>query len=65
MIRPRSNKSFRSVLNKETKKKGDVIDHLSAQFSVQYEDGTFGFLFYKDEGVTFTRVNYKENNNVT
>ena len=54
-IRPPLKKSFRKVQLKDNNKKGEVVDHLSCQFTVRYEDGTFGFLFYRDEGVEWIR----------
>jgi len=58
MVRPQLKKNFNKVYNLETKKKGEVVDHLSSQFTVQYEDNTFDFLFYKDEGVTWSPAGY-------
>ncbi len=34
-------------------KYGTVKDVLSVQFTVNYDDGTFGFLFKNDYGVTW------------
>ena len=45
---------FTRVKNLDTEKEGTVEDRLSQQFTVQYDDNTFGFLFYKDKGVTWT-----------
>jgi len=58
MIRPKAIRNFRRVLNLETQKEGDIIDHLSAQFTVHYENGSFGFLFYADEGTVWKRVGF-------
>ena len=67
-MRPQNQKSFRYVLNLENNKKGTVVEHLSSQFTVDYDDETFGFLFYKDRDVTWTPTAHitrvKENNNV-
>ena len=45
--------NFTRVKNTEFEKEGAVEDFLDTQFTVNYEDGTFGFLFYKDKGVTW------------
>ena len=41
---------FTRVLNLEHNKEGTVYNFLDSQFTVNYEDGSFGFLFYKDKG---------------
>jgi len=46
-------KKFTRVKNMEFDKDGSVQDRLSKQFTVNYDDGSFGFLFYADEGVTW------------
>ena len=40
-------KVFTRVRNKETKQEGNVVDILSSQITVEYDDGTFGFLMFK------------------
>ena len=44
---------FTRVKNTEMNKEGTVEDYLSKQFTVNYDDKTFGFLFYADKGVTW------------
>ena len=49
----RPTKKFTRVKNTEFNKEGSVQERLSKQFTVNYDDGSFGFLFYEDEGVTW------------
>lgn len=58
MVRPQLKKNFNKVLNLETKKKGDVVDHLSSQFTVRDDNDKIHFLFYKDEGITWRRIGF-------
>jgi len=41
---------FTRVKNHETGKEGTIKDVLSAQITVLYDDGTFGFLLFKYRG---------------
>jgi len=52
-VRKTPTKKFTRVKNLEFDKDGSVQDRLSKQFTVNYDDGSFGFLFYADEGVTW------------
>ena len=45
--------NFTRVMNLEFKKEGEVAERLSKQFTVNYDDGSFGFLFYADKGDTW------------
>jgi len=51
-LRPKKRKAyyFTRVINLEFKKEGGVDEFLESQFTVNYDDGTFGFLFYKEKG---------------
>lgn len=51
------------VINLETKVKGTVLDVLSSQITVEYDDGSFGFLMFKYKGVDWKPIYNKENNN--
>ena len=42
---------FTRVKMKDSGREGSVAERLSSQFTVDYDDGSFGFLFYKDKGV--------------
>lgn len=46
--------NFTRVKNTEYEKEGSVDEYLDKQFTVNYDDGTFGFLFYADKGDTWT-----------
>jgi hypothetical protein len=56
-----TSRALTRVRNKETNKEGTVIDILSAQITVEYDDGTFGFLMFKYRGAEWEPI-YKENN---
>lgn len=45
--------NFTRVMNLEFKKEGEIAERLSKQFTVNYDDGSFGFLFYADKGDTW------------
>ncbi len=45
--------NFTRVKNLEYDKEGTVAERLSSQFTVDYDDGSHGFLFYKDKGDTW------------
>ena len=45
--------SFTRVKHLNLNKEGTVENALSEQFTVNFDDGTFDFLFYKDQGVTW------------
>ena len=44
---------FSKIINIEFDKKGSVEEFLSKQFTVLYEDGSYGFLMYTDRDVTW------------
>jgi len=44
------------VKNKETNKEGTVVDILSSQITVEYDDGTFGFLMFKYMGAEWIPI---------
>lgn len=46
-------RDFTRVKNLETEKYGSIADRLSVQFTVNYDDGSFGFLMNKDRGVVW------------
>ena len=48
--------AFTRVKNLETESKGTVESRLSSQFTVNYDDGSFGFLFYKDIKITWIPI---------
>ena len=48
---------FTRVSNLEFDKEGRVEDFLDSQFTVEYDDGSFGYLFYRDENVTWKALN--------
>lgn len=52
--------NFTRVKNTEYNKEGLVDEFLSKQFTVNYEDGTFGFLFYADKGDTWHPLDEKK-----
>jgi spore maturation protein CgeB len=47
---------FTRVKNLDTGKLGTVKDRLSTQFTVDYDDGTFGFLPNSYEDISWERV---------
>lgn len=51
---------FTRVKNLEFDKDGTVDEFLETQFAVNYEDGSFGFLFYKDKGDTWRPLDEKK-----
>ena len=53
-------KVFTRVRNKETKQEGTVVDILSSQITVEYDDGTFGFLMFKWMKVDWEIINANE-----
>jgi len=58
MIRRPLKKNFTSVLLLDTKTPAKVVDHLSAQFTVETGDGRIHYFFYADEGDTWKRVGF-------
>lgn len=52
--------SFSRITNMELNKDGRVDSFLDSQFTVNYDDGTFGFLFNKDKNVTWKPLNEKK-----
>lgn len=57
-------KTFTRVRNLDTGKKGTVVDILDSQITVDYDDGTFGFLMFKWLKVDWIIIT-EENNNET
>jgi hypothetical protein len=51
-------KNFTRILNTEFDKEGTVDQWLSKQFTVDYDDGTFGWLFYADKDVTWKALDH-------
>ena len=49
------------VRNLETNKDGTVVDVLSSQITVDYDDGTFGFLLFKYIKVDWIPIQEKAN----
>lgn len=52
--------TFTRIVNTEFDKEGTVESFLSAQFTVNYDDGSFGYLFNKDKGVTWNPLDQRE-----
>lgn len=48
------------VKNLETEQLGTVVDVLSAQITVEYDDGTFGFLMFKYHKIDWIRIEEDE-----
>lgn len=44
------------VRNLEYDKEGTVEEDLSTQYTVNYDDGTFGFLIKRDKGATWKEI---------
>jgi len=47
------NQNFSRIKNTEFDKEGKVEEFLDTQFTVSYDNGSFGFLFYADKGDTW------------
>ena len=52
---------FTRVKHLNLNKEGTVENALSEQFTVNFDDGTFDFLFYKDQGVTWEALDAQKN----
>lgn len=53
-------KFFTRVKDLDNNKIGTVLDHLSVQFTAEFDDNSVKFFFYNDKGLTYEPIKEKD-----